>query len=91
MTWPPSLRAQGAEQYHHAMRVLTGTVVEGKVVLDGASLPDGAIVTVFAEQPGETVRLPAELQTELEAAIDEAGREEGISADELFEQLEKYR
>lgn len=73
------------------MQVLTGTVVEGKVVLDGASLPEGASVTVFAEQPGETVRLPPRLQTELEAAIDEADREEGISAEELFAQLKKYR
>ena len=73
------------------MQVLTGTVVEGKVVLDGASLPDGAIVTVFAEQPGELVRLPPLLQAELEAAIDEADREEGISGEELFEQLKKYR
>jgi hypothetical protein len=73
------------------MQVLSGTVVEGKVVLDGAFLPDGATVTVFAEHPGETVRLPPHLQAELEAAIDEADREEGISAEELFEQLKKYR
>ena len=73
------------------MRVLTGTVVEGKVVLQGASLPDGATVTVFAEQPGEPVRLPPRVLAELEAAIDEADREEGISGEELFEQLKKYR
>ncbi len=73
------------------MRVLTGTVVEGKVVLAGACLPEGATVTVFADQPGEMVRLPRQLQAELEAALDEADREEGISAEELFEQLEKYR
>lgn len=73
------------------MQVLTGTVVEGKVVLDGSSLPDGAVVTVFAEQPGETVHLPPHLQAELEAAVDEADRDEGVSAEELFKQLEKYR
>ena len=73
------------------MQVLSGTVVEGKVVLDGASLPDGAVVTVFAEQQGEAVRLPPHLQAELEAAIDEADLEVGISGEELFEQLKKYR
>lgn len=73
------------------MQVLTGTVVEGKVVLNGASLPDGATVTVFAEQAGATVHLPPLLQAELEAAIDDADREEGISGDELFDQLRKYR
>lgn len=73
------------------MQVLSGTVVEGKVVLDGASLPDGAVVTVFAEQQGEAVRLPPHLQAELEAVIDEADLEIGISGEELFEQLKKYR
>lgn len=73
------------------MQVLTGTVVEGKVVLEGTSLPDGAVVTIFAEQPGETVRLPPHLRAELEAAIDEADREEEVTVEELFKQLEKYR
>ena len=54
-------------------------------------MPDGAVVTVFAEQQGEAVRLPPHLQAELEAAIDEADLEVGISGEELFEQLKKYR
>ncbi|HYN60123.1 MAG TPA: hypothetical protein VET87_11300 [Rubrivivax sp.] len=70
------------------MQVVTGTVVEGKVVLDGASLPEGTVVTVYAQQP---VRLPPHLQGELEEAIDDAEREAGVSAEELFAQLQKYR
>ncbi len=70
------------------MQVVTGTVVEGKVVLDGASLPEGTVVTVVAQQP---VRLPPHLQAELEEAIDDADREAGVSAEELFAQLQKYR
>lgn len=70
------------------MQIVTGTVVEGKVVLDGASLPEGTVVTVVAQQ---SVRLPPHLQAELEEAIDGADREEGISADELFGQLQQYR
>lgn len=73
------------------MQVVVGTVVEGKVVLDGTSLPEGAVVTVYAEDPGEVVRLPPHLQAELDEAIDDADREEGISAEELFEQLKRYR
>lgn len=72
------------------MQVITGTVVEGKVVLDGASLPEGTPVTVYPQEPGEVVRLPPHLQSELEQAIDEADREEGISAEVLFTQLKKY-
>ena len=72
------------------MQVVMGTDVEGKEVLDGTTLPEGAIVTVYAQESGEVVRLPPHLQAELEEAIDEADREEGISAEELFAQLRKY-
>ena len=72
------------------MQVSTGTVVEGKVVLNGPSLPDGTIVTVYAQEPAQNVCLPPHLQAELEEAIDEADREEGISAEELFAQLKKH-
>ena len=72
------------------MQVVTGTVVEGKVVLEGLSLPEGTVVTVFAKDAVATVRLPAALRSELEEALDEADREEGISGDELLEKLRKY-
>jgi len=72
------------------MQVVTGTVVEGKVVLEGASLPEGTVVTVIAKDTETTVRLPPALQAELEDALDEADREEGISGEELIEKLRKY-
>ena len=73
------------------MQVVTGTVVEGKIVLEGAFLPEGTVVTVYAQEPGSVVRLPPHLQAELEEAIDEADRADGIPAEELFAQLKKYR
>lgn len=72
------------------MQVVTGIVVGGKVILEGASLPDGTIVTIFAKDSETKVRLPPALQAELEDALDEANCEEGISGDELFEKLRKY-
>ena len=72
------------------MQVVTGAVVEDKVVLEGASSPEGTVVTIFARDLEETVRLPSALQAELEAALDEADREEGISGDELLGKLRKY-
>lgn len=72
------------------MQVLNGIVVEGKVMLESADLPEGAEVTVLVREPGSAVRLPPDLQAELEDAIDEADRADGISAEELFEQLRKY-
>jgi hypothetical protein len=72
------------------MQIVTGTVVGGKIVLEGASLPEGTVVTVLAKDSEATVRLPPSLQAELEEALDEAEREEGISGDELLEKLKKY-
>jgi F0F1-type ATP synthase epsilon subunit len=72
------------------MHVTTGTVVEGKVVVDGVVLPEGARVTVLTEDAEAAVRLSPAEETELLAALDEADREHGISADELLERLRKY-
>lgn len=85
-----ALCTQGAREYHRTMQIVTGTVVEGKVVLEGVSLPEGTVVTVFAKDSEAIVRLPPALQAELEAALEEADREEGISGDELLEKLRKY-
>lgn len=72
------------------MQVVTATVVGGKIVLDGARLPEGTIVTVYVQEADQVVRLPPRLQAELEEAIDEADREEGVSVEELFSQLKQY-
>ena len=60
------------------------------MVLEGASLPEGTVVTKFAKESEAVVRLPPALQSELEEALEEADLEEGISADELLEKLRKY-
>lgn len=72
------------------MQVLKGTVIDGKVVLDRGSLPEGLEVAVFVTHDERSVRLSPVLQRELEAALDEADREDGISAEELFAELRKY-
>ena len=72
------------------MQVVKGTIVGGKVVLDQGSLPEGAEVGVFVAREERSVHLSPILQRELEAALDEADREEGISAEELFAELRKY-
>jgi hypothetical protein len=77
-------------EYHHAMQVVTGTVVGGKVILEGVSLPEGTVVTILAKDSEAKVHLPPALQAELEEALEEADREEGISGNELLERLRKY-
>jgi len=85
-----ALAAPVSRRYDRPMRVATGTVVDGKVVLEGVSLPDGTVVTVLAADSPSTVRLSAALRAELEQALTEADRDAGISADELFDKLRKY-
>jgi hypothetical protein len=71
------------------MQLATGTVIDGKIVLEGATLPEGTVVTVLARDTDETFELPPELATELAASIAEADRGEIVSAAELFERLRR--
>ena len=72
------------------MQVASGTVVDGKVVVEGLSLPEGTVVTVIARGNDVAVRLPPHLEAELLAALDEADREEGISPEELFARFRRF-
>lgn len=72
------------------MRVTTGTVVAGKVILDDPSLKDGTGVLVVTRERQQTVHLWPEESAELEAGIAEADGGETISGDELFERLRRY-
>jgi hypothetical protein len=72
------------------MHVISGTVVDGKIVIEGLSLPEGTVVTVFARDEESPVKLSPAEEAELLKALDEADREEGISAEELFDRLRKY-
>jgi hypothetical protein len=72
------------------MQVATGTVVEGKIVVEGLSLPEGTLVTVLTRDNEPAVRLSPQEEAELLEALDEADREEGISAEELFERLRRH-
>ncbi len=71
------------------MGVATGTVVAGKVVVDGMELPEGAVVTVLTQDAEQEVRLTAEEEDELLEAIAEVDRGETISAEELFARLDR--
>ncbi len=66
------------------MQLATGTVVRGKIVIDG-DLPEGSVVTILARETDETFEVPADLEPELLASIAEADRGETLSADELIE------
>jgi hypothetical protein len=44
------------------MQLATGTVVGGKVVVEGDPLPEGTVVTILARESDETFEVPPELE-----------------------------
>ena len=72
------------------MQLASGTIVGGKVVVEGLSLPEGTVVTVIARGDEVAVRLPPQQEAELLDALDEADREEGISSEELIARLRRF-
>lgn len=72
------------------MRVATGTVVAGQVVLDDSEFIDGTPVVVVSRDREDEVRLSADELAELEAGIAEADRGETISGDHLFARLSRH-
>jgi hypothetical protein len=71
------------------MQLTTGTVVDGKIVVEGDPLPEGAVVTILAREADETFEVPPELEAELSESIAQADRGETISAEELLKRLRR--
>lgn len=71
------------------MGIATGTVVAGKVQLEGVALPEGSIVTVLTPDSTGEVCLDAEDEAALLEAIAEADRGETVSPEDLFARLDK--
>lgn len=72
------------------MQVTTGTVVDGKVVVEGVSLVEGSVVAVLSRELDEPLALSPEDEEELVAAIAEIERGEFVSAEELLASLRRY-
>ena len=72
------------------MRVATGTVVSGKIVLVDSEIADGTDVYVLTRDAEESPRLTSEELAELEAGLAEADRGEMISGEEFFQQLRRH-
>lgn len=72
-----------------SMQLATGTVVDGKVIVEGEPLPEGIAVTILVREADETFEVPPELEGDLLASIAEAERGETIPAAELIERLRR--
>jgi hypothetical protein len=70
------------------MKVITGTVVDGKIVVEGEPLEDGSKVMVLApEGDDDTFELPPEQEAILLQAIEEIERGEGMDARKFLKEL----
>jgi hypothetical protein len=72
------------------MKIATGKVVGGKVVVDGEALEEGALVTVLSRN-GDGFTLSPEEEAELLLSIAEADRGETISSEEVLAKLARLR
>lgn len=72
------------------MQVATGTVVDGKVVVEGVPLREGAVVAVVARGADEPFRLTAAEESELLEAMAEIERGEFVTLEQLLDSLRKY-
>jgi len=71
------------------VRVATGTVVSGRVVLDEEGIAEGTQVLVVTREQENDVSLSPEELTELEAGLAEADRGDTIPGDEFFARLRR--
>lgn len=70
-----------------AMQVSTGTVVNGKIVLEGVVLAEGAVVTVVTRGADESFSLTPAQEDELDASMAEIERGEFITLEDLLQSL----
>jgi len=69
------------------MQVTTGTVIDGKVVVEGSILPEGALVTVLTRGANEGFALSPEQEDELLESMAEIDRGECVTLEELLNTL----
>jgi hypothetical protein len=72
------------------MKVATGTVIDGKVVVEGAPLAEGATVTVMLRDDEETFSLSTDDKFELRESIAAIEYGDFNSGDELLERLRRF-
>lgn len=74
-----------------AMQVTTGTVVNGKVVVEGTTLPEGSMVAILSHGADEGFRLSSAQEDELLASIAEIERGDFAGLEELLAKLAPAR
>jgi hypothetical protein len=71
------------------MRLVTGKVIEGKVVVEGDALKEGSTVTVLAPEDDGGFELTAEQEELLLQAIREAEQGDFIDGEQFLKELDE--
>ncbi|HEV2854797.1 MAG TPA: hypothetical protein VHC97_18530 [Thermoanaerobaculia bacterium] len=69
------------------MRVATGRVTAGKIVVEGEPFEEGSLVTVMALDSDEAVQLSPEEEADLLEALAEADAGDFISGEQVLREL----
>jgi hypothetical protein len=72
------------------MKIATGTVVDGKVVVEGEALAEGSTVAVILREAGESFELSPEDEDALLESIAAIERGEFVSGDQLLDRLRRF-
>ena len=72
------------------MKVTTGTVVDGKILVEGEALREGSTVTVLLREDEEAFDPTPEEEAELVSSITDVESGKFISGDELLERLRRF-
>ena len=73
-----------------SMKITTGIVVDGKVVVEGESLDEGATVTVLLRDDEEAFELNPAEEEELLDSIAQMERGEFVSGEQQLERLRRF-
>src|SRR5262245_38408378 len=76
-------RVRPSESRIELMQVATGKIVDGKIVVDGAQLPEGAVVTVLSRGASEGFSLTPSEEDKLLEAIAEIERGDFVTLEDL--------
>ncbi|HXH38630.1 MAG TPA: hypothetical protein VNN08_08375 [Thermoanaerobaculia bacterium] len=71
------------------MKIITGTVLDGRIVVEGERFNEGEQVTVLRREENETFQVSAYEKRELLQSIAQAKRGEFVDADALLAELDE--
>jgi hypothetical protein len=69
--------------------IFTGKVVDGKVIVNGALLPEGAHVTILLPEDEKPFDLDPDMEAELEESVAQIERGEYVTWEVLREELKR--